>query len=95
MTKSFPWQAGMRARCINAGGAEALRHGRLYLVNRVHCSPGVTYLTLAPEISAALGWSAERFIPVVPACDRPRRPRGSGLYPDPRFWEDQGPPGIY
>lgn len=80
MSTPIHWRPGDRARCVQPDAGAQLRHGRLYLVTRAHASPEVTYLTLAPDTSPALGWNAERFAKVVPVCDQ-------GLRPHPDFWK--------
>lgn len=79
MNTATEWKAGDRARCISADRHGELRHGRLYLVNRVHASLHGGCLTLAPDV-AGFGWMAERFVKVTPRCDKE-------FFPDPRFFD--------
>lgn len=97
MKAPVEWLPGMRVRCIDSAGTDKLRQEWVYLVTRVHNSPAMTYLTLAPDQSIALGWCADRFVPVIPACDRLAREQ-TGLYPDSKFWdrdEPNPPPETY
>ena len=84
MSAPIDWRPGMRALCVNAGES-VLRNGTLYFVTAVHASVNVTYLSLSSDKQP--DWNADRFVPVVPAGDRPHR-GPSTLEAHDDFWKD-------